>query len=552
MKLYKGFEYPELKEIFADEEKYIDPEHPDQYVYKMGPVTVYFSKDMGQDQLDKFFKNYVDKELPNIMTIAQGVGEFSDSIANDPMKEIKPDPIDTSHISLDDFDSIRFDVEGEDEEEVEKKISEIKETIESGAAMEDLRQMVKDENGEEATKLTEDQVDQISEKLDQIKESSEELKKVAELPSNNGKVERSPEEVTETGEMKQMVANVNPQTGESAVIGEAQLKNDESFEHMLERLDREGANFEYEAPVEEQDVNEYLNNEHTDSMLTSMIGDDVQLEPSDVRKLIEIANRRINKEKFNVFKEYPEKVQHVIDNYIRDVSGNMPMHSNKINSFRNKAAESILDDFIMNINYNKVKKDFSKEVEEIFAKSAEGISEDIVGYSENKINAYRAQLDKMQDPEKKERLRRVLEAIDSAYDLETLKEFAKKQKIKKFDLEKPDKYFNRYHNKYKDSPYDTFSLTMSAPILMRHLNTTEEPEAYSYNDVYAFLICFCKFVTNYDPKNMIQHSYMYYVMYNIVLTDVNIAENTRATSDKFIQNVKDVIENLRQRNKGVL
>ena len=48
---------------------------------------------------------------------------------------------------------------------------------------------------------------------------------------------------------------------------------------------------------------------------------------------------------------------------------------------------------------------------------------------------------------------------------------------------------------------------------------------------------------------VIDHSYMYYVIYNIVLMDMNKGEQ-KHVSDKFIENIKEVIINLRERNNN--
>ena len=60
-------------------------------------------------------------------------------------------------------------------------------------------------------------------------------------------------------------------------------------------------------------------------------------------------------------------------------------------------------------------------------------------------------------------------------------------------------------------------------------------------DVDAFLIAFCKQVDRYSPTVATEHAYMYYVLYYSALLD-----GDRSTT--FINNVKDVIVNLKERN----
>ena len=41
---------------------------------------------------------------------------------------------------------------------------------------------------------------------------------------------------------------------------------------------------------------------------------------------------------------------------------------------------------------------------------------------------------------------------------------------------------------------------------------------------------------------------MYYVIYNIVIMDSNTSENTKEVSDIFAENIREVIDNLKERN----
>jgi hypothetical protein len=41
---------------------------------------------------------------------------------------------------------------------------------------------------------------------------------------------------------------------------------------------------------------------------------------------------------------------------------------------------------------------------------------------------------------------------------------------------------------------------------------------------------------------------MYYVIYNIIIADSNTSENTKEVSEIFIENIKKVINNLKERN----
>jgi hypothetical protein len=75
---------------------------------------------------------------------------------------------------------------------------------------------------------------------------------------------------------------------------------------------------------------------------------------------------------------------------------------------------------------------------------------------------------------------------------------------------------------------------------------------YIDDDINAFFVAFCKQTLNMRPDNVLEHSYMYYVMYNIVLADINKSPETAHITDTFLNNIKECIANLKERNSGIL
>ena len=95
--------------------------------------------------------------------------------------------------------------------------------------------------------------------------------------------------------------------------------------------------------------------------------------------------------------------------------------------------------------------------------------------------------------------------------------------------------------KYENSSYNIYNLDLCRPILVRNLGIDVK-----YADL--FLITFCKYCQNMKPDNVTDHAFMYYTIYNIVLVDMNRSENTKAVSKEFLENVKKVIDNAKERN----
>ena len=426
------------------------------------------------------------------------------------------------------------------------------------------------------TILTDENINDLSEAMDKNLQESESLQAVANLPSSNGVIEREAPE--EKGEFKMASVSIDPTTGEHKIVATSDTSDDnfnESFEEMVDRVERGETSFDKseESDITKEEFNNYITESKTNknSVYNELFGDK-DISEEDILTLLDIVNRKKSGEKFNVYKAYPESVRNMIDSYMskQQISSGTPIPLNNNNMYknmRNMISESLLNDFVSNIEMSRIQEDLHKEIEDIFSKSTSEIADSIIGYTTERNAKYREYADKMNDPEKKAKVLAILDSIDEAYNLSQLKEFSKKVKIRSIDLEKKNAKslyaFNQFLEKYKDSSYNIYSIYTAEQVLNRALNSkgiTENVDGsvstnftveYSFEDCRVFLIAFCNQCNNYKPTNIEQHAYMYYVLYNIVLSDLNNGENKKV-SDVFLDNVKECINNLRERNKNVL
>lgn len=390
-------------------------------------------------------------------------------------------------------------------------------------------------------KLTDQQIDYIANEMESLVPGTP-LEDIANFPSNNG-VDETPEENKEVGEVKTAMVSIDPNTGEHKVLStqETDELDDESIDDIFDRIESGELKFETE-PITESELSDYIHHAEENQSLLINLGYNTEYSPETIKELLEVVNRRINKEEFNVYKALPEEIQKTINDFT--FRGHFMVNSNEGKQFRNTIAETLVDEFIDSINTNKAINDFNKEIESIFEKGTQEIASAVIGYTTERNKKYREYAERLEDPEKKKKLLAVLDQIDEAYNLTTLKEFAKKCKIKKFELEKPQKIYTDFLTKYQNSTYNIYDISMTKPILKRHI-----PDALE-KDIDAFLICFCKQCMNMKPDVVTEHAYMYYVIFNIVLIDVNRSEETRSVTDIFIQNIAEVIKNLRERNNN--
>ena len=435
------------------------------------------------------------------------------------------------------------------------------------------------------TILSDTDINDLNDAIEESVKDDEIVKTVASLPSNNGTVERDPETIIDRGEFKKMNVEVDPVTGEHKILYSTSIGNtdeetekleksyNESFEEMIARVDRGEVSYDKSEGSEftKEDLESAINSgkSEEESVYKEIFGDK-DISEGDLLKLLDIVNRKKNGEDFNVYKELTESARKLIDTQVKSgIAGSYGViKTSQYNQYRNMVAETLISDFMSNIEISRIQKDLHKEIESIFNKSTGEIADSIIGYTTERNAKYREYANTMDDEEKKVKVLAILDNIDEAYNLTKLKEFSKKCKIRAIDIEPKNINSNIYIldsflSKYNNSNYSIYSIYTAEQVLFRILNeksmhqddvgniTFDEDVEYSRPIIRAFLIAFANQCANYKPTNVEEHAYMYYVLYNIVLTDLNKGQS-KEVSDIFINNIKECIANLKARNSSLL
>ena len=380
-------------------------------------------------------------------------------------------------------------------------------------------------------------MENIEKEYDELLESADFAKEVPDITQNTESIEE------EKGVYKKANILYAPETGEQKIVSTEneefeETVDEDTFEDLLRDIEEGKVKVETDnSPITKEELKE--------NITVFNPKDDSKFDISDesLEALLKIANRKMNKEEFNVYKELPQEIKNMIDKTIGVEAANVT--SNEIRYFKNSIAEQLLNDFIMNITINRAKSDLNKEIESVFNEGLKDIAEESVKYTEERNKQYRAQVEAMEDQGKRAKLLAVLDTMDSAYDLNDLKEFAKTCKLKKYDIEDPKRYFRDFHDKYKDSTYNIYDIKLTLTPLT---NKIVDNEKYTEKDIIAFLVCFCKYVMNFNVEDTINHTFMYYVIYNIIIMGSNTSEKTIYKSNIFANNIKEVIDNLKVKN----
>lgn len=380
--------------------------------------------------------------------------------------------------------------------------------------------------------LNEEELNMVKEKLEESEKQNKNLKILSELPSNNGQEKHTPE----VGIEKYVNVSVDPNSGEKIVLGEAEKKEVIGINSALVNIGEKSntEDFDKNVKIEAEDIKKVASD---DTIIGKFdISDETTLE------LLSLINEYREGRKKITFNILPDQIKEMINNYCK--SNGVASCSVQANTIRNNLAELLIDEFINNISMNKYVDSFNEELENIYKTTGEEISPLIKEYNESRIEMIDKACEKIEDPEKKKIVEKTLDNINDAYELKAFIEGAKRIKIKKIYLEKPQKLFNEFLYKYKSSKYNIYDLFMLLPILHRHLVSNDIIKEDD-NAAIRVLLAFCIYCNNFKPENPEQHAFMYYFTYNIALLDIYKAEQYDQFAITFLNNIKSVLDNLK-------
>ena len=373
-------------------------------------------------------------------------------------------------------------------------------------------------------KLTSEEVKLITETLNNVVEQNANLKVIADLPSNNG-VSESESDLK--GEDKVVTVNVNPVTNEKTVVGTPEETNNElasgMFEDILDgKLD--GADIE-DIELRETVVRDGLKEKFN-----------TDFKEEDVIKIMNLMNDYRKDNTIDVFARLPKKIQNVITTGI--AKQGIPF--NTAINIRKTMARELLNDLILDISVDNYQVELNEQLDTLFGNMREEIRDMSIKNTKDQIEKLTGIIPELRekDPEKADRLLLVIDGMKNSFSYDKLSTAIKEKKIgriRKIDLEKPKKIYDKFNRLYETSVYNIYDMNM-LPSIMRKLL----PEDISDEKIHRFLISFCKYCENNDlkPDVLEEHSFMYYTVLNIVLLSLGTKS---VEEDEYAKEITDNI-----------
>ena len=373
-------------------------------------------------------------------------------------------------------------------------------------------------------KLTGEEVKLITETLNNVVEQNANLKVIADLPSNNG-VSESESDLK--GEDKVVTVNVNPVTNEKTVVGTPEETNNELASDMFEDIldgKLDGADIE-DIELRETVVRDGLKEKFN-----------TDFKEEDVIKIMNLMNDYRKDNTIDVFARLPKKIQNVITTGI--AKQGIPF--NTAINIRKTMARELLNDLILDISVDNYQVELNEQLDTLFGNMREEIRDMSIKNTKDQIEKLTGIIPELRekDPEKADRLLLVIDGMKNSFSYEKLSTAIKEKKIgriRKIDLEKPKKIYDKFNRLYETSVYNIYDMNM-LPSIMRKLL----PEDISDEKIHRFLISFCKYCENNDlkPDVLEEHSFMYYTVLNIVLLSLGTKS---VEEDEYAKEITDNI-----------
>lgn len=354
---------------------------------------------------------------------------------------------------------------------------------------------------------------------------SKESKIYEEIQNNPGIVD---ENVSKEGYSKSVTVTYDATTEETRIDD-------------LVAEDSEGEEIEYDVTEEDVKTHSELSVANFENM-----SDETALE------LVKLINRTRKGGKVK-FSDLPEEIQTELTEYLESAF-DIPIsdYSERNKKIRNKVADAIMQEYIKAIEIDKYSEHFNYKVEHLFDDTINEISPIFKQYNDANNKYFEELVEKADTPEKKEIGEKILAAIKDAYNLEGIKDLIPKTRIKKFEVEKPNRVFDSLHGKYTSPKYHIYNLYGCAVTLSKHLfNNKVISDARKSRDLaIKLLLVFCNKCRNYKADTTDEHTYMYYFTYNIYLLDMYKGEQYEQYVNEYLKGyVKEAIDVLEQNGK---
>ena len=382
--------------------------------------------------------------------------------------------------------------------------------------------------------------EQIEEVVDTIEETTEDSanKKIMEVAIGEAKKDHK-------GEVGTATVVTNPFTGKPMYVSDNEDTDFhlQSFEEMMED--------DSIVPMEIDESKVNINTDMVKDQIQATFGNKQNLSMADLEKLVELANRVKNKEKFSYYSSMPQSVKDLINETIGVEMGS------KMGSFikegRNYIAGSILQDIVNDATQEVAYNDLQKSIAAIKGEGARKMKKDSYWTDVKRYLMFGTleKADKLREEGKTEQADRyeaVHDAFIESYMMTDMLDMYSRGKIRvrKIDVEKFKKTCNSFNFKYQNSTNVINDITQVIMILDRYAD-----KRFDLDIIKEFICVFIKYtdIKNMKADNVVDHTFMYNWIFNIITLDMYNKEDEFSVEfhDQLISNINNFLSVITER-----
>lgn len=393
---------------------------------------------------------------------------------------------------------------------------------------------------EDSSKLTDEQVKHISDSIESVVKDSDVQKVIEELPSNNGIQEVPVNALAHPEEAEAVKANlrIDPALGTTSLDSVIPENDDDipaaNLDDYLNMADYENGNLNLEG-----------------AELSTSIKKEYGLSDKDAEYTVELLKKVQNKEEFPYYESLPDPLK----KYCRillsaEAPSNIPAAA-RLNNIALEALNTITSE----VAADKFTIDISEVIDSEIKKSGADLSGIYEGMIVGKAGKLRESAEKVEEeghPESAEVLRKIADACEESYMMTGFTDAIKHHKIKirKIDLEKPQKVVRDFNHKYEDSKIginNVWDLTFCIPRNLSRASEKVDPDKITMDTIHAFVVAFCRYCEPMKITNVEEHTFMYYFIKNLLYLDTTApGAEFSEFGQQLIDRVKGILETIHE------
>lgn len=396
-------------------------------------------------------------------------------------------------------------------------------------------------NSENVNLMNDEELEELFDTLNKENKDNESIQSMYEAKEKSADELR--ELLDEEAETSDTSSEVDPESGQPTgthvvVAGWGMGRKENLFDDFL------GIDDDELKPSSEADTD--ITESHVSKAMDSK---DLKADFATIEKVKELIMKRNRGERIK-YSELPEVLKEKVNPVVAALGRGYT--SQQIKAVRNMMADDIIESFYSEIITQKIDKevvDLDTSIKNLAKTEYVDVNSD---QRKQHFNTFVIKFPQMAekikdtDPEKAKVMLDVSEGFKQAHSMEEM--YAaygnSKIRIRRIDVEKLDKTIRRFNYKYENSTMVIRDISSAVDVLSRHVN-----KRISLIAIKTFVAIICKYCENMKPSNLAEHTFMYYLINNILSLDIPFTNEADIIwNDEFLNNINKFLTLIEERN----